>query len=103
MLFALTRHNVVSHHGHSRMRPPPQSPRSLAPSPAPVSPAGRLRRARPQGQDEGFTLIETLVSMVILTIIIGLLLGFITNIAQQSTNVRDTMFGVRQDQIAGAG
>ncbi len=38
-----------------------------------------------------------------MSIIIGLVLGFVTNLFQQSINVRDTMAGVQQDQTAGEG
>ena len=38
---------------------------------------------------------------MVVSIILTLILGFVTNLVQQSTNVRDTMTGVQQDQTAG--
>ncbi len=41
--------------------------------------------------------------MLVASVVLGLVLGFVTNLLQQSTNVRDTMAGVQQDQTAGEG
>jgi type II secretory pathway pseudopilin PulG len=69
-----------------------------------TSPAGRFHRARlRRGQDDGFTIVETVITLLIMSIVVGLVLGFMTNLLQQSTNVRDTMAGVQQDQTAGEG
>jgi hypothetical protein len=64
--------------------------------------ARRLEQARAQrGGDEGVTIVEMLVTLLILSAIIPVALLLITNIFQQSQNVHDTMLGVQQDQTAG--
>ena len=68
--------------------------------------AAALRRYRHrdrirEGEDEGFTLIETLVTLVIISVIVPIVLALVTNLFQQSQNVHDTMTGVQQDQTAG--
>ena len=84
------------------MKTRPQSPRDHVPRSA--SPAGRFHPARlRRRQDDGFTIVETIITLAIVSIIIGLVLGFVTNLFQQSINVRDTMAGVQQDQTAGEG
>jgi prepilin-type N-terminal cleavage/methylation domain-containing protein len=74
-------------------------------SPAGTSLLGRAHRARLQrSQDDGgFTIVESVVTLAIVSIVIGLVLGYVTNLFQQSTNVGDTMAGVQQDQTAGEG
>jgi hypothetical protein len=63
---------------------------------------GRFHQARARRADDGgFTIMETVVTMAIVTAILGIVLGIITNLFQQSENVRDTMTGVQQDQTAG--
>jgi prepilin-type N-terminal cleavage/methylation domain-containing protein len=69
-----------------------------------MSVLARLESSDRGGQDEaGFTLIELMVTLAVLALIVGLLMGFIVELVQQSTNVRETMLGVEQDQIAGEG
>ena len=63
---------------------------------------GRFRRVQARrSQEGGFTLVETVVTMAIITAVLAIVLGVITNLPQQSQNVRDTMTGVQQDQTAG--
>ena len=78
--------------------------RPLRPELRRASLSGRLHRARLQGgEDVGFTIVETAITLLIVSIIMGLVFGFITNFFQQSVNVSDTMSGVQQDQTAGEG
>jgi len=64
--------------------------------------AGRFHRARARRAEEGgFTLIETVVTLAIVTTILGIALGVVTNLFQQSQDVHDTITGVQQDQTAG--
>lgn len=58
---------------------------------------------RPAEDEDGFTIVEMVVAMLVLSVISVLSFAFITNILQQATNVRDTMQGVQQDQTAGEG
>lgn len=73
--------------------------------PGEISWLGRAHRARLQRShdDGGFTIVESVVTLLIVTVVIGLVLGYVTNLFQQSTNVGDTMAGVQQDQTAGEG
>ncbi|MGA2528184.1 MAG: Ig-like domain repeat protein [Acidimicrobiales bacterium] len=59
--------------------------------------------SEPGARDEGYTMIEVLVTMFVLSIIVVFALGFMTNLLQQATNVHDTMQGVQQDQTASEG
>jgi hypothetical protein len=69
---------------------------------AAASLSGRFHAARARREDEGgFTIVETVVTMAIVTAILGIVLGVVTNLFQQSQNVRDTVTGVQQDQTAG--
>ncbi len=78
--------------------------RPLRPELRRASLSGRLHRARLQGgEDVGFTIVETAITLLIVSIVMGLVFGFITNFFQQSVNVSDTMSGVQQDQTAGEG
>jgi type II secretory pathway pseudopilin PulG len=64
--------------------------------------SARFHRARARREtDGGFTLVETVVTMAIVTTILAVVLGVVTNLFQQSTDVHDTMSGVQQDQTAG--
>lgn len=73
----------------------------------PLSEAIRVPRpSRRSGGEEGeggFTIAEMAVTLLVTSIIIVLAFGFVTNLLQQATNVRDTMQGVQQDQTAGEG
>ena len=62
----------------------------------------RLDRARWQrGEDHGFTIVETLVALLVVSVVIPIGLAFVSNMFQQSQDVHDTMTGVQQDQVAG--
>jgi len=66
-----------------------------------ASSARRLRaRVRRDGEG-GFTLIEMVVTLFIVSLIIPVTLAIVTNLFQQSQDLHDTMTGVQQDQIAG--
>jgi hypothetical protein len=54
-----------------------------------------------RGEEDGLTIVETLVSLVIVSVVIPVALLLVTNIFQQSQNVHDTILGVQQDQTAG--
>jgi prepilin-type N-terminal cleavage/methylation domain-containing protein len=57
--------------------------------------------ARRRAGDAGFTLVELVVTLLLVAIITPLAFGLIRNLLQQSTDVHDTMVGVQQDQVAG--
>lgn len=64
--------------------------------------ARRLEPARHRrDRDEGFSLVELAVTLLIVAIVIPLAFGLIKNLLQQSQNVHDTIAGLQQDQTAG--
>src|ERR1017187_1652005 len=80
----------------------PQSSSARRPTLKGASLMGRLHRARAQSEPEGgFTIMETVVTMAIVTAILAIVLGVVTNLFQQGQNVKDTITGVQQDQTAG--
>lgn len=65
------------------------------------SPGGSPGRFRGEYDDNGFSLVELLVTLLVVAIVIPLAFGLVTNLLQQSQNVHDTIVGVQQDQTAG--
>lgn len=60
----------------------------------------RASRRDPR-RDDGFSLVELLVTLLIIAVVIPLAFGLIKNLVQQSQNVHDTVTGIQQDQTAG--
>lgn len=73
------------------------SPRSRQPWTA----RARAARAARRHGDAGFTLVEVLVSMVILGLVVPGVLLITRNLSQQATNIGTDVQGVQEDQTAG--
>ena len=101
-LYAVQHTVYYGRRGDSRMRPSKASIRFSEASRASLSTILHPARRQAEG-DDGFTIMEMVVTMLILSIIVALIMAFMTNLFQQATNVRDTMSGVQQDQTAGEG
>lgn len=67
--------------------------------------ANRRARSRVSSRgdpgEQGFTIVELLVTLLVVAIVLPLAFGLIRNLLQQSQNVGDTIAGVQQDQTAG--
>jgi prepilin-type N-terminal cleavage/methylation domain-containing protein len=61
-------------------------------------------RSRKANQDDrGFTLVELLVTMLILSIVMSISTTLIIAVGQQTTNITDTVQGIQQEGSASAG
>jgi prepilin-type N-terminal cleavage/methylation domain-containing protein len=65
---------------------------------------GIKHRSQPgKPEDSGFTLVELLVTLLILSIVMSITTALVIAVGQQTTNITDTVQGIQQEGSASAG